>query len=127
MNRPGRMRAGARPARMLMRWTSSSPQARPNARWRLGWGMVGLPAAAIEAMRGGPGWADRVALVHTWPREIREVALLSPDLSPLQRIIAPALLLDGEMSPAHHRHATAAIAATLPNATVTELPGQAHT
>src|SRR3954454_2477125 len=89
--------------------------------------MVGLPAAAIEAMRGGPGWADRVALVHTWPREIRQIALLSPDLAPLQRIIAPALLLDGEMSPAHHRHATAAIAAALPTATVTELPGQGHT
>jgi len=88
---------------------------------------VGLPAAAIEAMRGGPGWADRVALVHTWPREIRAVALLSPDLTPLQRIVAPVLLLDGTVSPAHHRRATAAIAAALPDATVTELPGQGHT
>jgi alpha-beta hydrolase superfamily lysophospholipase len=93
----------------------------------VGLGMVGLPAAAIEAMRGGPGWADRVALVHTWPREIREVALLSPDLSPMRRIVAPALLLDGEASPPHHRRATAAIAAALPTATVTELPGQGHT
>jgi pimeloyl-ACP methyl ester carboxylesterase len=89
--------------------------------------MVGLPAAAVEAMRGAPGWADRVALVHTWPREVREVALLSPDLAPLQRIVAPVLLLDGETSPAHHRHATSAIAAALPNATVAELPGQGHT
>ena len=88
---------------------------------------VGLPASAIEAMRGGPGWADRVALVHTWPREIREVALLSPDLSPMRRIVAPVLLLDGEASPAHHRRATAAIAAALPTATVTDLPGQGHT
>src|SRR5215218_4246459 len=45
-----------------------------------GLAVVGLPAAAVEAMRGGPGWAERVALVHTWPREIRELALLSPDL-----------------------------------------------
>jgi alpha-beta hydrolase superfamily lysophospholipase len=89
--------------------------------------MVGLTPAAIQAMRGGPGWADRVALVHTWPREIREVALLSPDLSPMRRIVAPTLLLDGEASPAHHRRATAAIAAALPTATVADLPGQGHT
>jgi pimeloyl-ACP methyl ester carboxylesterase len=88
---------------------------------------VGLPASAIEAMRGGPGWADRVALVHTWPREIREIALLSPDLTALQRIVFPVLLLDGTVSPAHHRRATAAIAAALTDPTVTELPGQGHT
>ena len=88
---------------------------------------VGLSAAAVEAMRGGPGWAARVALVHTWPREIREIALLSPDLAPLQGIVAPVLLLDGTTSPPHHRRATSAIAAALPNAIVTELPGQGHT
>jgi pimeloyl-ACP methyl ester carboxylesterase len=88
---------------------------------------VGLPAATIEAMRGGPGWADRVALVHTWPREIRALAQVSPDLGPLRSIAAPVLLLDGTISPPHHRQATAAIAAALPNASVTELPGQGHT
>jgi pimeloyl-ACP methyl ester carboxylesterase len=89
--------------------------------------VVGLPPAAIEAMRGGPGWAERVALVHTWPREIREVARLSPDLTPMRTIVAPVLLIDGEMSPPHHRNATSAIAAALPASTVAELPGQSHT
>ncbi|MGK5113003.1 alpha/beta fold hydrolase [Geodermatophilus sp. CPCC 205506] len=80
--------------------------------------LVGMPAAAVAAMRGGPGWADRVALVHTWPREVREITRLPADLAPLRRIAAPVLLLDGERSPAHHRQATSGIAAALPNATV---------
>ncbi|MGK5170956.1 alpha/beta hydrolase [Geodermatophilus sp. CPCC 205761] len=80
--------------------------------------LVGMPAAAVAAMRGGPGWADRVALVHTWPREVREITRLPADLAPLRWIAAPVLLLDGERSPAHHRQATSGIAAALPNATV---------
>lgn len=89
--------------------------------------LVRMPPPAIEAVRGTPAWMENCSLVHTWPREMREVARAGAwDTARLAAIEVPVLLLDGTLSPPHHRQSTAAVAAALPDATVTELPGQGH-
>jgi pimeloyl-ACP methyl ester carboxylesterase len=88
--------------------------------------MVGVPAAVLEEMKRSPAWNEWRAHAHTWPREMREVEALPPDLSALRRVTVPVLLLLGELTAGPLRHATDAIAAALPHATVTELPGQGH-
>lgn len=87
--------------------------------------VVGVPAAAVRGMRTLPTWAERVALVHTWTREMREVDRL-PGIDALAAVDVPVVLLLGDRSPDHLRRATTAIAAVLPRATVVPLPGQGH-
>lgn len=88
--------------------------------------LVGMPPAAIEAIRPSPFWGEFRALVHTWPREMREIAGGAWDTTPLTAITTPTLLLDGALSHPRSRRSTAAIAAALPSSQVTELPGQGH-
>lgn len=89
--------------------------------------LVKMPPPVIEALRGSPIWQENRSLVHRWPREMREIARGGAwDPAPLAAITVPTLLLDGGLSPAHHRQSTATVAAALPRSTVTELPGQGH-
>lgn len=88
--------------------------------------MVGMPAPAVEAMTGTPVWAEWRSWAHTWPREMREVLAMPTGVDGLAAVTAPTLLLCGTLSPAPHRRACEAIAATLPAATLADLPGQGH-
>lgn len=87
--------------------------------------MVGVPQPAIDAMRAGPAWAERCALVHTWPREMREVETL-PDTSELGAISVPTLMIYGIRTTQHLRDSTMAVAEVLPSARVVGLPDEAH-
>jgi pimeloyl-ACP methyl ester carboxylesterase len=84
-----------------------------------------MPPEAIAGLRAGPAWPLWLSLVHTWPREIRGLQAMSPALA-WDTVTAPVLLLDGAVSGPSLRASTAAVAAALPRATVTVLPGQAH-
>lgn len=88
--------------------------------------LVGLPAEAIAALRGSPSWELRTSLVHTWPREVRDMERLTRDLTHLAAITAPTLMLRGEMTPNWLAHATDVVAEAIPSALVVELPGQGH-
>ncbi len=88
--------------------------------------VVGVPAAVVESMRGSPAWQVWRSLIHLWPRELREIAALPPDVGELASVTVPTLMLVGEHSPTHLRDATTALAAVLPQAIVVELPGQGH-
>jgi pimeloyl-ACP methyl ester carboxylesterase len=88
--------------------------------------VIGLPDAAIDAMRATPIWAARVAAVHTLPREgyaARDV-VLDPDA--LGRLPFPVLVMRGTESPAWLQSAAAAAHRAIPNSRFVELDGQAH-
>jgi pimeloyl-ACP methyl ester carboxylesterase len=88
--------------------------------------MVGMPAAAVAGLRRSPMWAEWTALVHTWPREMREASQLSPDLTCLAGLDLPTLLIVGAETSPHLRQSTQAVAAAVPGAALVELPGQGH-
>jgi pimeloyl-ACP methyl ester carboxylesterase len=88
--------------------------------------MVGVPEPVLAGLRRSPAWSEWTDLIHTWPREMREVEALPGDLGVLAGITAPALVLFGGASPEHLRVSSCAVAAALPTATVVALEGQGH-
>ena len=106
LNRLGRP-TGAPPTAHADEMRNSSPPASRNALWSAGWrrwGCLRRPSRRCGAALDGPTGMRR-ARAHLAPGDPGG-ALLHPDLTPLQRIVAPVLLLDGTVSPAHHRRAT---------------------
>lgn len=70
---------------------------------------------------------DRVESTRTHlARKMREAAKLPRDLSVLDQVGAPALLMVGAVTSAQLRGSTQATATALPHATVVELPGHGH-
>lgn len=88
--------------------------------------IIGIPQAVIDALRGSPPWIERCALVHTWPREMREVEALPPDVSHLAAITVPTLMIHGSHSPHYLLDSTRSVARVLPSARVVGLAGQSH-
>ena len=88
--------------------------------------IIGLTPAEVTALRDAPGGRDVLPIVAaTLPREAR--ALAPADLPGAARQVSqPVLLLLGETSPPWAAQITAELAAELPAATVTELPGVGH-
>jgi pimeloyl-ACP methyl ester carboxylesterase len=88
--------------------------------------IIGLTRTEVEALRDAPGGRDVLPIVAaTLPREAR--ALETADLPGAARQVSqPVLLLLGETSPPWARQITGELAAVLPAATVTELPGVGH-
>jgi pimeloyl-ACP methyl ester carboxylesterase len=88
--------------------------------------IVGLTRGQVEALRDAPGGRDVLPIVaKTLPREAR--ALAATDLTGLaRRVRQPVLLLVGTASPPWAGEITRELAAALPAATVTELPGVGH-
>jgi pimeloyl-ACP methyl ester carboxylesterase len=86
-----------------------------------------VPAELVADMRASPSWADLEALAHTLAYE---AAVMGPgSVLPAQRLAAidrPALVLNGELSPAWMGAAGRAVAAALPRAAHRVLEGQAH-
>lgn len=88
--------------------------------------VIGLPEAAIDAMRPTPVWAARLAAVHTFTREGYAVRDFSPDRAALAALPFPVLVLRGTESPAWLRAAAAATHDAIPGSRLVELDGQAH-
>jgi len=80
----------------------------------------------IEQRRVDPDWAGRVATAPTVAREARAEQEWTYAGSPMDRIIAPTLLLSGSESPPDIKQATTAARVAIPGARVRVLPGQAH-
>jgi pimeloyl-ACP methyl ester carboxylesterase len=88
--------------------------------------IVGLTRSEVEALRDAPGGRDVLPIAAaTLPREAH--ALAAADLPAAARQVQqPVLLLLGTGSPPWARQITRELAAALPAATVTELPGVGH-
>jgi pimeloyl-ACP methyl ester carboxylesterase len=88
--------------------------------------IVGLTRSQVEALRDAPGGRDVLPIVAaTLPREA--CALAAADLaSAARQVRQPVLLLLGTDSPPWASQITQEVAAALPAATVTILPGVGH-
>ncbi len=87
---------------------------------------VGVPAQAIEGMRGGPGWAAMEAIA---PTLAYDDSLLGDARVPVElasQVSVPALVLDGGASPQMLRDAAKSLAAVLPDGRYETLDGQTH-
>jgi hypothetical protein len=86
-----------------------------------------VPAELVADMRASPSWAELEALAHTLAYE---AAVMGPGSElPSRRLAAvdrPALVLNGELSPAWMVAAGRAVATALPRAAHRVLEGQAH-
>jgi len=88
--------------------------------------VIGLPDAAIEALRATPDWAARAAAVHTLVREGYAARGLACPPHSLAGLPFPVLVLRGTESPAWLRSAAEAARAAVPESRLVELDGQAH-
>ena len=89
--------------------------------------LVEMPGHEIELLRSQrEAWAIRLSNVPSLPREMRSEAGYVFDAKRFAGVRTPVVLLLGEDSPAREHHNAAGVAAGLPNATVTLLPGQQH-
>jgi pimeloyl-ACP methyl ester carboxylesterase len=88
--------------------------------------ILGLTSAEVDALRDAPGGRDVLPVAAaTLPREAQALAAL--DLTAgLAGVGQPTLLLLGAGSPPWAGEITRQLAAALPAATVTELPGVGH-
>lgn len=87
---------------------------------------AGLQPAEIEQMRSSPAWPERVATVHTIPRELRAEEAYQFDPERFRALETPVLLLLGGDSPQFVIDATETVAAALPHSRIAVLPGQQH-
>jgi pimeloyl-ACP methyl ester carboxylesterase len=88
--------------------------------------VIGLPDAAIDAMRPTPVWAARLAAAHTITREGYAAGGFSLDASSVSALRCPVLVLRGTESPPWLRSAAAAVHGAIPDSRLVELDGQAH-
>lgn len=82
--------------------------------------------AEIAAQRERPNWPDRLAFVHTLPRELQAVRQYTFDPLRVADLTLPVLLLLGSESPLFFRAAIDALHAALPASEKIVLQGQHH-
>lgn len=87
--------------------------------------VIGLPAAAIDQMRGTPIWNNRVAAMHTVLREAKAGNNFRPAHSDAARS-APVRILVGEETAPWLAAAARAAHAALEGSELATLPGQGH-
>jgi pimeloyl-ACP methyl ester carboxylesterase len=87
---------------------------------------VGMPAAAVEGMRGQPFWPvfEAIAPTLAYDNEILGDGSVPHDAT--AKVTVPALVIDGGDSPAMLRDAAKATAAAIPGARYVTLDGQTH-
>lgn len=88
--------------------------------------IVHVSERGISAMQRSPVWCKMAAMAPTWTRELEVIDQLDPSLQRYGLLTTPALLLVGGATQPHHKVATNALAAILPNAQTVELQGQGH-
>ena len=88
--------------------------------------IAGFTSDDLDVFRADPSWDDRIAGVHTLPRE--EHAIGAHELRPdrCSDMTAPTLLLSGGESPERYRDATQAVDDALPNSRLVIFEGQQH-
>lgn len=87
---------------------------------------VGMPAPAIDGMRGSPAWPALEAIA---PTLAYDDAVLGDGTVPVERaaeVKQPTIVIDGAASPPLLRGAAATLANALPAAQYRTLPGQTH-
>jgi pimeloyl-ACP methyl ester carboxylesterase len=87
---------------------------------------VGVPAPAVAHIKSGPGWAGLEALAHTLSYDARLTRDAAALLARAPSLRTPALLLDGEQSPAWMRAGVEQLGRALPSARHVSLAGQTH-
>jgi hypothetical protein len=87
---------------------------------------VGVPEAAVAAMKSAPRWRGLEALSHTLPYDVRLTADAPGVITRARALHTPALLLDGDHSPPWMRFGVASLAQAIPNARSRSLAGQTH-
>jgi pimeloyl-ACP methyl ester carboxylesterase len=88
--------------------------------------VIGMDDEAIAAYRANPVWPARVAAAHTLLRELEAEGSPEASLAALGGVTNPTLLVLGTASREPFRAATAALAASLPNAAVLRIDGAVH-
>jgi pimeloyl-ACP methyl ester carboxylesterase len=85
---------------------------------------IGVPAEVVEMMRGGPDFAGMLGIAHTLPYDLTITE--SDGVPRLADIRIPALLIDGDQSPADMRAGVERAAAAIPGAESLTMEGQDH-
>jgi pimeloyl-ACP methyl ester carboxylesterase len=85
-----------------------------------------MSPAELERYRASPAWSERLAEVHTLPREMRADGGYVLDPQQFRELTVPTLLLVGETGPGFLRAATNAVHAALPDSRIVAMPGQGH-
>lgn len=88
--------------------------------------VVHMSGDEVGIIKASPAWPARVAAAATVPREIRAFSEQAFDPDWASRITVPVLLLVGGDTPDDIKADPAVVAAALPDARVTVLPGQMH-
>jgi pimeloyl-ACP methyl ester carboxylesterase len=83
-----------------------------------------FPEEWIDDLLDTPPWQERLAYADTLARELR--AYDEYDYGDLSQLAIPTLLLVGEESPPEEHAHAAELAARLPAATISVVPGQGH-
>ncbi len=91
---------------------------------------VGVPKPVVLLMPLMPAWKQMTAVAHTLPYDL-SIVVGHQQGEPLPagyyaRVAPQTLVIAGGKSPVYMRHAQAAIAAAVPDARLTTLPGQTH-
>jgi pimeloyl-ACP methyl ester carboxylesterase len=87
---------------------------------------VGIPEEIVARMRNAPFRPALEALAHTLVYEARVIGDLSLPTGLAESVAAPALVVDGEHSPAIMHSGADALAGALPDARRVTLAGQGH-
>lgn len=110
-------------ARMEEQLAAGDPEGAILTFWREA---VRLPEPALAHARALPSWPARIASAPLILRELRAVEdyVFAPER--FATLAIPTLLLLGSTTAPHHRVATEALAATLPDSQVRVLEGEGH-
>jgi pimeloyl-ACP methyl ester carboxylesterase len=87
---------------------------------------IGLPPPAVEHMKRGPVWPALEALSHTLSHDATLTREPAQIVERARQVQQPALVIDGERSPAWMRAGTKRLAEALPNARYCSMPEQTH-
>jgi pimeloyl-ACP methyl ester carboxylesterase len=85
---------------------------------------VGVPAPVFDMIKGGPDFAGMLGIAHTLPYDL---TITESDRVPtLAEVRVPALLIEGDQSPADMRAGVKRAAEALPGAALLTMEGQDH-
>jgi pimeloyl-ACP methyl ester carboxylesterase len=87
---------------------------------------VGVPAAAVEGMRGSPAFAKQVETSGTLPREARAVGEFRPSPAALKLWKAPTTMLVGAQTQGFLKNASEYVCSTIPGCRLVTLENQGH-
>lgn len=88
--------------------------------------VVQMPPEEMAAVKAQPSWSNRVAAVHTVPRELRAMVGVTLDPGRAASIHMPVMLMVGSESPDPAASEVDIVAETLPDARIEVLGGQQH-